>query len=122
MLFYTVGQSQIFLAMIYAGMFIALLYDILRLIRYILTAGRVLTLALDLVFGALSAFLLIAFMMKANYVELRVYALLGALCGFVLYEFTISPIVMLLYRKIKKWLIRFFSALSGTKAMKKILK
>jgi len=122
MLFYTIGQSQIFLAMVYAGMSIGLFYDILRLIRYMLTAGRALSLALDLIFGVGSAILLIAFMMEANYAELRLYALLGAFCGLILYAFTISPVVIFMYRNAKKGLSHIGALLERSEILKKVLK
>jgi spore cortex biosynthesis protein YabQ len=122
MLFYTVGQSQIFLMMLYAGAAVGLWYDALRLVRYMLRAGRALAFALDIVFGVGSAALVIAFMLKANYVELRLYALLGALCGLVLYAFTISPVVLLVYQHVKKWVVRAASALAKARWLKKLLK
>lgn len=122
MLFYTVGQSQVFLAMVYAGLFVGALYDVMRLVRTFLTAGPVLTLAADLVFGAGSAALLIAFMYKANYLDLRLYLLLGAVCGLLLYEFTLGPLLWFLFGHAGRFLGRVVRKIVETKLLKRILR
>lgn len=91
MLFYTVGQSQIFIAMLYAGLFIGAWYHVLRLVRHLLEAGMILTSIMDILFGVGAGVVLIGFLLQANYMDLRLYALLGALCGMILYACTIGP-------------------------------
>jgi hypothetical protein len=45
MLFYTFGQPQAFLGMMYAGLAVGLLFELAALARKLLYAGRILTLA-----------------------------------------------------------------------------
>ncbi len=86
MLFYTVGQSRVFLVMLVAGLGIGAWYSLLMLWRALMEAGPVLSLGLDLLFGAGAAVLVILGSLRASEGELRLYALLGALSGFFLFR------------------------------------
>lgn len=122
MLFYTTGQAQVFMAALYAGLLIGMWYDLCRLARWVLSAGRFITLAVDVVFGVGSACLLLGALLVANYGELRLYAFLGALCGAILYFGTLSPLI--------RWLLKGLGRMAGAagrwlyaqKLVRKILK
>ena len=58
MLFATVGQWKVFLAMMVAGLLAGGVYDLLAALRHLLRAGPLISLAADLAFGLLSALLL----------------------------------------------------------------
>ncbi len=96
MLFDSAGQSAAFLLMLACGLKIGLAYDFLRLLRRLFRPGLILTLTLDLLFGAATAGLLIASLLAALDGELRLYALMGALAGFLLYGATLSRLLSLL--------------------------
>ena len=113
MLFYTTGQSLAFLLMLECGLRIGLLYDFMRLLRRLFQPGFILSLAMDLFFGAAVAALVILSLMKALDGELRLYALMGALAGFLLYGATLSHlleriarIAARLLRRLRDWLAR----------------
>ena len=113
MLFYTTGQSLAFLLMLECGLRIGLLYDFMRLLRRLFQPGFILSLAMDLFFGAAVAALVILSLMKALDGELRLYALMGALAGFLLYGATLSHlleriarIAARLFRRLRNWLSR----------------
>lgn len=122
MLFYTVGQSEIFIAMLYAGMLVGLWYDALRAIRGLLDAGPYLSLAIDLVFSVGCAGILIGFMLRANYMDLRLFALLGALCGLILYGFTLGPLLRRIFTRIFRGLRLVIKYFMNITIVKKILK
>ena len=58
MLFATIGQWKVFVAMMVAGLLVGLVYDLLAALRRLLRAGPLLSLCADLAFGLLSALLL----------------------------------------------------------------
>lgn len=122
MLFYTVGQSQIFLSMLYAGLLIGAWYDVARGVRKVLGAGPALTALIDLAFALGCAVLLALALYKANYAQLRVYALLGAACGAVLYAFTVGPLLRFVLSGLGRGLSATGRWLSGTRLIKKLLK
>lgn len=93
MLFYTLGQSTAFLLMIPAGMAIGLIWDALRLMRRLLEPGFWLTLGLDLGFSLTASALFCLRLFRALYGEMRLYAVMGALCGFLIYGGTLSPLL-----------------------------
>ena len=99
MLFYTVGQSAAFLLMLVCGLKIGLYYDAFRLLRRLFRPGFLMSLALDLLFGAATAGLLIDALLRALDGELRLYALMGALAGFLLYGATLSRLLRALLKR-----------------------
>lgn len=106
MLFYTVGQSSVFLFMLLCGLILGAWYDITRRLRHVLRAGRLLTAFLDLLF-ALGALVILAFSLAfANRLEIRLYALLGAACGMALYGFSILPILDRISEFIQKMIVQ----------------
>ena len=73
-----------FLWMMAAGAAIALWYGVCAALRRLLAAGFWLSLAADLAFGAGAAALFCLALYAADYLRLRLYALLGAALGFFL--------------------------------------
>ncbi len=97
MLFYTLGQSAAFLLMLPAGLMTGLIWDALRLLRRLLKPELLLSLVIDLLFSLTAAALFSLGLFKALHGELRLYALMGALCGFLLYGATLSPLAEALF-------------------------
>lgn len=122
MLFHTVGQSQVFLSMLYAGLAIGAWYDVLRFVRRVLEAGPWLTAALDLVFAVGAAATLVVAMVLSSYGEMRVYCLLGALSGAVIYSFTLSRLLRVLVCRPCAFLARQARKLISTPFAKKIFR
>jgi spore cortex biosynthesis protein YabQ len=93
MMFETVGQAGVFLAMVYAGLLVGLMYDGLRLLRRLLLANAWVTALLDLIFwlgaGAVTA---VALALRGEG-ALRLYALAGCASGAVLYLLGISRLL-----------------------------
>ena len=99
MLFHTIGQGSVFLWMLISGMLVGVLYDLFRLVRYLLHAGTALTLVLDLIWGACGGIVLAGMLVIANRGVLRAYVYLAALAGFVLYMMAASRPALALLRR-----------------------
>lgn len=93
MLFYTVGQSRIFLTMMYAGLGVGLYSVIDRSARRLFGAGRVLSAAMDFLFGLVAAFIVLMALLLAADGEMRLYALMGVLCGWLIFTATLAPLL-----------------------------
>ena len=87
MLFATIGQWKVLVAMMVAGLLVGLVYDLLAALRRLLRAGPLLSLCADLAFGLLSALLLGGALTLADYGRARLYPFLGACAGAALYAF-----------------------------------
>ena len=90
MLFYTTGQSYVFLAALFAGLVIGAWYDILRIVRRILAAGMWISLAADIAFGLGAGLIAIVCLYVSGYGEVRLYSIMGMLCGCILYFAAVS--------------------------------
>ena len=91
MLFRTVGQGWVFLWMLAAGMLIGAWYALLAGLRRLLVAGLWLSLAADVAFGAGAAAIFCAALVAANYGQVELYAIGGALLGFALFAAGVFP-------------------------------
>lgn len=99
MLFSTIGQIHVFLYMLGAGLVIGAVYALLSGLRRLMEAGLWLSLAVDALFGLACACILIAAMLKASYGSVRLYELLGALSGALLFRAGVQPALEALLRK-----------------------
>jgi len=88
------GQAWLFLSTVVAGMVIGLFYDIFRIIRKT-TPHRAWVVQLeDVLFWVIATGAMFYFMLQRNFGEIRVFSLLGAAIGAVLYMATLSPVVL----------------------------
>jgi len=93
MMFETVGQAGVFLAMVYAGLIVGLLYDGARLARRLLPTSAVITGIVDLLFWlAAGAVVSVALALRGED-SVRLYALGGCAAGVVLYLLGISRVL-----------------------------
>ena len=93
MLFYTVGQSRIFLTMLYAGLAVGLYASLDAAARRLFGAGRLLALMMDLVFGIAAAAVTCLALVVAADGELRLYALMGVAAGYLNFRGTVAPLL-----------------------------
>lgn len=98
-----VEQARVFAGMLLTGALLGAAYDALMLLRLLTGAGRVLTGALDLCFGALCAagICLSALIMRTE--AFRWYVFAGALGGMGLYFGSVGSLVRLACRKGRMW-------------------
>ena len=86
-------QAQAFLASVYAGLIAGVAYDLLRLFRLLLKAGRVITALIDIVFWVLAAAVLALAAALSGVEGLRFYLLLGLLSGLLLWSAGLRRVV-----------------------------
>lgn len=86
MLFATIGQLPVFLWMTVAGAAVGLTYSAFSALRRLLCAGFWLTLLADVLFGAAAAAILVVALFLGSYGQLRLFELLGAGLGLILYQ------------------------------------
>jgi hypothetical protein len=108
MLFYTVA--------------VGLLFDLAALVRKLLYAGKVLTLLVDCAFSLLAVMLLAATWLHVNYLDFRMYALMGAASGAALYALTVRPLLRLVVVRPLIFLGRRMKRVAGAKIVRKIFK
>lgn len=122
MLFSTIGQLPLFLWMTGAGLLVGLLYTLASALRRLLCAGFFLTLLIDALFGLGAALILIAALFTGSYGQLRLYELLGAALGFILYVLGPDPLVRRAAGAIGRRLRHIFAAISRFRLTKVIFK
>ena len=122
MLFATAGQSRIFLVMMYAGLAVGLYSSVDAAARRLFGAGRWMALFMDLIFGAAAACIVVCGLLLAADGELRLYSLMGAVCGYLIYAGTLARPVGALLTLTARCLKRLGAWLSARKLVKKLLK
>ncbi len=122
MLFYTVGQSRIFLSMLYAGLAVGLYVSLDAAARRLFEAGRVMALAMDLLLGLMVALIVVCALVVAADGELRLYALMGVFCGYLLYQGTLGPLLQALGRFAARRLRALLAWLNARTLVKKIFR
>ncbi len=95
----TINQPYIFLATVYGGLIIGLLYGLVTIIRRLSHAGKWATLVWDILFFAAAIFICLIAIYIANKADLRFYTFLGLAAGFLMYFFGIRLTVILIWRK-----------------------
>jgi spore cortex biosynthesis protein YabQ len=98
----TINQPYIFLATVYGGLVIGLLYGAVTVIRRLTHAGKWATLVWDILFFAAATLICLAVVYIANKADLRFYTFLGLAAGFSMYFFGIRLTVIRILRKIKR--------------------
>lgn len=122
MLFYTIGQVHIFLWMVGAGLAIGALYTLCALLRRLLCAGFWLTLFIDAMFGFCAAIVLILAALTADYGRIRLYELLGAALGAILFDLGVRPLIEKLITLAAYGLGCLFKTMTNIRLIKVIFK
>jgi spore cortex biosynthesis protein YabQ len=95
----TLNQPYIFLATVYGGIILGLIYDIYRGIRIMFNRKKAITIIFDVLF-VLSALVISAGVLYiVNSGELRLYTFIGFVLGFALYMVGLSPLFTFLAKK-----------------------
>lgn len=96
----TTNQAYIFLATVYVGLLLGLVYDIYRAARIIMNPGKWFVAIMDLSFWILAAFMTFYTLYKVNSGEIRLYAFIGLALGWGLYTLSIGGMVVNLLVKV----------------------
>ncbi len=102
----TTNQAYIFLATVYVGVLLGLIYDIYRAFRMITKPGRLLLAVFDLLFWILAALFSFTMLFKVNGGEIRVYAFIGLALGWGIYTLAVGSIVV-------KFLVKVYEIVSN---------
>lgn len=95
----TINQPYIFLATLYGGLIVGLLYGVIAAVRHFSHAGRWATVVWDILFFILGTLVCLAAIYIANKANLRLYTFLGLSGGFCMYFFGIHQTAIRLYKK-----------------------
>jgi Spore cortex protein YabQ (Spore_YabQ). len=95
----TINQPYIFLATVYGGLLIGLLYGLFASIRHLTHAGKAATAVWDIAFFAGGSLISLAVVYIASKADLRFYTFLGLALGFCMYFFGLHRTVRYLYLK-----------------------
>lgn len=106
-MFSKAAQAEVFLATIYAGLAAGAAYDMLRLLRVFLHAGRLLTALFDVVFWMLTAGMVALAVALSGEEGLRFYLLIGTVCGMLLWAGGLRRIMLWLEVLFLRLIARF---------------
>ncbi len=98
------------------------MFDGAALVRSCSRRGALLTLAVDCAFSLACAVLLAAVWLRVNYLDFRMYALMGAAAGAVLYALTVRPLMVRLVARPLIFLWRRVRRMAGSKIFRKIFR
>ena len=105
-MFQRAAQAEVFLATVYAGLAAGVAYDMLRLMRRFLRAGKLITAILDIVFWVIAAGMVAVAAALSGEEGLRFYLILGMLCGMLLWAGGFRRLILIaeqtVHRSIKK--------------------
>lgn len=95
-LFDSVNQTAEMLAMIYCGIVIGIVYDLLGVFRRLFRRYKIAIHIIDLVFCATSLLIACVFIFYTTEGRLKIHLLFGILIGILLQFFGIKPIIKLI--------------------------
>ncbi len=94
---YTIGiafQTKVFLLSLGLGFILGVLYDVFRIVRLIVSAGKKAAVVQDILYVLFVTFFTFIFMLVVNEGRLRFYALLGQTLGFFVYYFAFGAVAI----------------------------
>ncbi|HML49062.1 MAG TPA: spore cortex biosynthesis protein YabQ [Clostridia bacterium] len=117
-MFATTGQAWIFLATVYGGLAVGLLYDLLSALRHGFRMGPFATGFMDFLFWLCAALILALTIGLSGGDGLRAYMLLGFACGFLLYAAGIHALLEALGRLVARFTAPARNAIAKRRAAK----
>lgn len=122
MLYYTIGQWRIFVAMALAGLCAGAWYGLMSRAARFLQAGRWLNAFFDALISLGMWACILAGLLLCNYGEMRLYALVAAAAGFALYRLTIARLLGAMLDILLRALGAAYHALASRKIILKIFR
>lgn len=96
------SQWMCFLYSVFLGCGICLFYDVLRIDRAIFKRSSLTVFFEDIFFWIIFAFCVYSFLIIFANGQIRLFILFGVFLGFILFRFTISKLIFLIVKPIKK--------------------
>ena len=122
MLYETTEHFTVFLACVYGGLAIGLVYDAFKLIRKLCGDGIVITAAMDFTFWIAAGLIVLFVSVLANGGAIRLYMALGHGAGCIIFKAAISPLMSFAFGKIDSIIKKAFGYMKATALGKKIFK
>lgn len=88
------NQALVFLTTVIIGVFIGFVYDLFRVLRKVIHHSNLMTYLEDLVYWIFVSLIMFYVMLNKNYGEIRVFSILGAFLGMILYFLTLGRLFM----------------------------
>lgn len=98
----------VFLMMILCGAIILLLFDVFRAFRMVIKPGTIVVAVSDILFCAVSLFVILAAVWNLNSGEFRIYEPVGLALGGIFYFFLLSKWILALFLWIIKNILKLF--------------
>ena len=99
-------QAYLFIVFSLTGVVIGILFDFFRILRRSFKTSNIITYVEDILFWILTGVLILYNIWYFNNGEIRIYMFLGIIMGLLIYMLTLSNIIVSLFSKILKMLIR----------------
>ena len=98
--------KSLFIVFSLTGVVIGILFDFFRILRRSFKTSNIITYVEDVLFWILTGVLILYNIWYFNNGEIRIYMFLGIIMGLLIYMLTLSNIIVSLFSKILKMLIR----------------
>ena len=118
MLIESIHQIPELLMLLYCGIVIGIVYDILGILR----KNKILLIVADIIFCIISLAICAAGFLIASEGNIRFYHILGLVLGFVLERWGIGPILKLIIDFISRTLYNLYKRIVSIPVVKKLLK
>ena len=99
-------QAYLFIVFSLTGVVIGILFDFFRILRRSFKTSNIITYVEDVLFWILTGVLILYNIWYFNNGEIRIYMFLEIIMGLLIYMLTLSNIIVSLFSKILKMLIR----------------
>lgn len=102
-------QTRSFLLSLGFGLIIGILYDVLRVVRILLSFSKIATYVTDFLFSVLSAVMTFLFCLSVTNGEVRLYIILGEFIGFSVFYLSFGTVAVKFSEKTVKKIFNVFS-------------
>lgn len=105
------------------GVFLGVIYDVLRMSRILFKRGRVATFVCDIIFMLCFSFVSLFFSMAYSYGKPRLFSIISQVCGVLTVRFTIGLISVSIFERIYGFILKIFKKIliKSKKSLKKLL-
>ena len=121
-LFDSVNQAAEMPAMVYCGIVIGIIYDLIGIFRRLFARHKIAIHFIDLVFCAIALLVSCVFIFYTTEGRLKIHLFIGILIGILLQFFGIKPIIKTILDFIFDLGAKTFKKFKGTKLYKRLIK
>ena len=100
------NQAYLFLVFSLTGVAIGVLFDFFRILRRSIKTSNIITYIEDILFWIITGLLILYNIWYFNNGEIRIYMFLGIMMGILIYMFTLSNFIILIFTKVLVTIIK----------------